>query len=821
MRIFLLAVLLGGSAAAQFVPNRYVVELDEAPLGALARSGGATAAIAARTARIAQSQRVAQVAIEQRNGRVMTNLRNVSNALVVDIADADSASLSQIAGVTKVYRLPQFYPDLDHALPLHRIPQAWTRIGGANKAGLGVKIGIIDTGITTSHPGFQDPSLTVPTGYPILSGVENQPFVNNKIIVARSYAKLYGATGTVTVEDREGHGTAVAMCAAGVQNTGPLGTITGAAPKAFLGIYKVATPSGNLSTEAILKAIDDTLSDGMDVINMSFGNSVAEQGSYFSYIINRAVQFGMVVVVSAGNDGPRQNSLGDQATSASAITVGSMQNDRSFGGSVSLNGGAPLYGTSGSYPDIKPSASGIVVDVAAIDGKGDACLALPDSSLVGRVALVQRGSCTFEIKLNNASVAGASSVILYAVATNPEPINFFVGAATLPAVMLNNKDGLSVKAAVAAGTATVSIVFQGFSVPKDPRVLSSFSSRGPTLNYGLKPDLLAVGDSVYTAAQKINPGGEVYDATGYVDAAGTSFSSPIVAGAVAVLKGARPGLTSLQYRSLIVNSATPMFRPDGSPEKVQQSGSGIMNLESAVQSTIAVYPTSLSAGLGTGTLQDSFPLTLTNVGTIPETYTVRAVPYDVAPVPTFASDVFGTLGSNANLQVTIAPKQTMTVYQLLNYSKLAAGEYQGQILIRSEVTGSTAAVPYWYGVPVGVPVSADKVVDLPAQGLINSSYDALFQVTDSIGVAVLSNKALALKLSVSPADAKIVGISPTSFNQNVLNLQVKLSATPGANTFVVQVASLPPLKFSIQGVKQGGGNVIVPGPASRMGFVRE
>ena len=46
--------------------------------------------------------------------------------------------------------------------------------------------------------------------------------------------------------DRVGHGTAIAMIAAGVQNTGPGGTIQGVAPKAFLGNYKIiGSPSIN------------------------------------------------------------------------------------------------------------------------------------------------------------------------------------------------------------------------------------------------------------------------------------------------------------------------------------------------------------------------------------------------------------------------------------------------------------------------------------------------------------------------------------------------------------------------------------------------
>ena len=55
------------------------------------------------------------------------------------------------------------------------------------------------------------------------------------------------------------------------------------------------------------------------------------------------------------------------------------------------------------------------------------------------------------------------------------------------------------------------------------------------------------------------------------------------AGAAAVLKGARPGLTGQQYRSLLVNNAT------GVAGTVSQAGAGVMNLAAAVSGTIAAW----------------------------------------------------------------------------------------------------------------------------------------------------------------------------------------------------------------------------------------
>ena len=64
------------------------------------------------------------------------------------------------------------------------------------------------------------------------------------------------------------------MIAAGVQNAGPLATITGVAPKAFLGNYKVfGSPGVNEYTfrSAWIQALTDAVNDGMDIVTLSLG----------------------------------------------------------------------------------------------------------------------------------------------------------------------------------------------------------------------------------------------------------------------------------------------------------------------------------------------------------------------------------------------------------------------------------------------------------------------------------------------------------------------------------------------------------------------
>src|SRR5205085_6299870 len=134
-----------------------------------------------------------------------------------------------IPGVSYVVPVAKARPTLDRAVGLMNVPGAWSALGGASQAGAGMKIGIIDSGIDQNHPGFQDATLTPPPGFP----KGDTAYTNTKVIVARSYVQQDLAPGFAafpdqtdpasfsqpddcTPRDRIGHGTAIAMIAAGV-----------------------------------------------------------------------------------------------------------------------------------------------------------------------------------------------------------------------------------------------------------------------------------------------------------------------------------------------------------------------------------------------------------------------------------------------------------------------------------------------------------------------------------------------------------------------------------------------------------------------------
>jgi hypothetical protein len=77
--------------------------------------------------------------------------------------------------------------------------------------------------------------------------------------------------------------------------------------------------------------------------------------------------------------------------------------------------------------------------------------------------------------------------------------------------------------------------------------VAAFSSTGPTADGRIKPDIMAQGVGVIAA----NGGGT----TEYISAQGTSLSTPLVAGAAALLLSSRPELTPMQVREAILQTA--------------------------------------------------------------------------------------------------------------------------------------------------------------------------------------------------------------------------------------------------------------------------
>jgi hypothetical protein len=356
------------------------------------------------------------------------------------------------------------------------------------------------------------------------------------------------------------------------------------------------------------------------------------------------------------------------------------------------------------------------VDVSQADTTGEACAPLPSGSLAGKIALILRGDCFFSDKLTNAAAGGAVAAIIYSRPENPDTVSWAAGGVTLPAVLVSNADGQQFKQAVSGGSAQVTIDFAPHAFPTNPAQISGYSSRGPNPDLTVKPDMLAIGSNISTA--------KPMSSGGYVVESGTSFSAPTVAGAAALLMSARPGLTVQQYRSLLVNSAG-VFSTDGTnPAAVLSAGTGLLNMTATLASTIATTPVSFSFGAGNGTIDQKRTLTITNVGSTADTFSISAQALGDGPIPSVSTNsVQIPAGGSKDVQIEFAA------------SALGGGAYQGYLQIQGTQSPVAARVPYWYAVPTGAPTIV-QVFDPPSTSRAGGTVQLAFRFLDADGLPI-------------------------------------------------------------------------------------
>jgi len=632
---------------------------------------------------------------------------------------------------------PTAPPPLDVSNDLMGAPAVWEMLGGRENAGQGVKIGILDTGVDFSNPMFHDPLLLPPPGFPR----GDLTLATSKVIVAKVVRSIFDESDTRldpghrTAQDLVGHGSHVASCAAGatvnlqgVPGARPV-TMSGVAPKAYIGSYRIFAPRA--FTDNIVAAIEEAVQDGMDILNMSFGPRTppTSDPSLNAQVIavNNAAQAGVLSVIAAGNKGlsPPFNSaggtVGGAAESSEAVTVGASTNlhvsdgieraalrleqeDIEVSGIRGANGAAPFP----AYLD------GPLMDVDLIDGDapGLLCDPLPAESLKGALALVQRGTCTFQTKVNNAAQAGARAVVIY---NSPEGgdqlVRMDLQGAPLPAVFIARSDGLRVKAVLAQNFARGRPTLVRLSVqeprtlPDIPNLLASFSSRGPSNDYQIKPDVVTVGTGSYAAVQDDDPRGEnrfptsppdigqstLYDPSGFAFSQGTSFAAPRAAGAAALLRQLHPDWTPAEIKSALVTTAARP--PEIAQLGVMDRGAGLLNLPAAARLYTIALPASLSFGRQFVTASTTFEraFRLTNKSAAPTEYRLRIV---------LASGAHLVRAELSATELRLLPGESATVTVRLAVDSpppFGTSDAEGYVLVSDEdrTIPGEIALPFW------------------------------------------------------------------------------------------------------------------------------
>ena len=690
----------------------FLLELRTAATGRVYEASLSHGRAAARVAAVDQLANVraaerSVIAALPSDSRVLYRTHAVLAGVAVYTRVADVPALRRISDVAAVYPITPKRPSLSYAALLQRAPQAWSAYGdlGANTS-----IAIIDTGVDYTHAdlgGTGSPAAyqsakandTVAPAYP-------DP---GKIVGGYDFAgDSYDPDPTDTPYqptphpdpnplDCEGHGTHVAGIAAGYGENPDGSTFTGdylslptdfasyqakfligpgMAPKAKLYAYKVFGCQGStdLVTAAIDKAADPNgdgnTSDHVGVINMSLGEDFGSPQDADGVAANAASQLGISVVAAAGNAGDLYDAAGPPGNATRAISVANSVDAYSQIDALHVNIAPPNgYGAQRSVAydwAHKPDISGNVVkltDSSNLDG----CDPI-GQNLAGKIVFLEwtdddaTRRCGSAARSQNAKNAGAIGAIL---GEDHETFSAGItGSADIPVVQVVKSGADAIRTALGAGqTVTVSgTSANAFSqlIPGNDDQISDSSSRGNADAGNVKPDVSAVGTSVFSAAMGSGDQG--------ISFTGTSMASPMVAGLSALVRAEHPAWTPEEVKADIMNTADQDLWTGtghtGTRFAPNRAGAGRIDAKAALDNQVLAYVTG-----GQGAVSVSFgapavsaPTTLTktidvvNKSGAPATY---GVSYDaITQVP-------GATYSVSPSSVSLAAGETKTVTLVL------------------------------------------------------------------------------------------------------------------------------------------------------------
>jgi minor extracellular serine protease Vpr len=597
------------------------------------------------------------------------------NAVAVQL---NGTPLETIAGAPMVQQVQYnalYHPNLSESYKIINASGAWAAAGGRASAGAGIKIGDIDTGIDETHPFFDPTGFSFPPGFPKCDAADSTThtvdsdckYVSPKVIVAKVFFNKANVQG-LDAQAVQGHGTFTAGIEAGVTGKTAevkgvsISDLSGIAPGAWLGNYNVF-PGDLLSarSEDLLNAVDAAIADGMDVINFSIGGLRPNSSGrdVLSIGMDNAVDAGLVVAVAAGNSGPGAGTLESPGRAPKVITVGASTNNHFVGEPFTYpSGGGTTIGAAVGEFDPLPTGSYDLFDT----GNNGCTSVLAGAS--GKLAIIDRGVCTFSTKVRNAIAAGAVGVlVINNVAGDPIAMaKDGLGGDNLPAVMIGQNEGAALRSS-GATTADATTTFSEFTNTGNEDILAGFSSQGPTTpDLLIKPDLTSVGVNVLSSISCVGAPTCSGD-NAWAFEQGTSFSTPHIAGAAAVLLDLHPTWSPAQVKSALVNRADLVVKDSKTGTHdigPTAQGAGRQNLSVAANGTTWLDPVSASFGKVTVGHPTSLTMTLSNPTGSDQTFSVSTTKFTPSTFGGTVSSVFDAgILSAGDTRVTVPSSVTV------------------------------------------------------------------------------------------------------------------------------------------------------------------
>lgn len=549
---------------------------------------------------------------KSKNIKFKEEFTTVFNGFSAEVVAGDVASIAQTEGVKAVYETNEYTrpteePNMVHSKELVQAQLAWEKY---SFKGEGMVVGVIDTGIDPSH---RDMILSTETEEEITSEevsalvnageIEPGKYYTDKVPYGYNYMD-----GNQEVRDlgpdASMHGMHVSGTV-GANGDEENGGIKGVAPEAQLLALKVFGNDPLFPStfgDIYVKAIDDAIKLGADVINMSLGSTAGyvDNSNPEQMAVTRAQNNGVLVAISAGNsdmygsgtwypyaDNQDYGLTGSPSVSEDSFGVASFENDVITAASFTYafdgqeNGRALLLLANDQDPNKLPEDS-YDIQFAGLGNPAD----FEGKDWEGKFALVSRGSIAFVEKGLNAQAAGAAGIIVYNNAAGT--INMASDPAIdIPYMSTLQADGLAMKAGLDAGK-SVSVSFDGkyLETPNGEKgKMSSFTSWGPTPNLDFKPEITAPGGNIFSTLNN--------DSYGLMS--GTSMAAPHVAGGTALVmervneEFGLSGSDRVQFaKNLMMNTSKPVELKAGQFVSPRRQGAGIMQLANALETDVMV-----------------------------------------------------------------------------------------------------------------------------------------------------------------------------------------------------------------------------------------
>lgn len=441
-------------------------------------------------------------------------------------------------------------------------------------------IGILDTGIWPESESFNDRGMgPIPSRWKgiCMDGQDfNSSNCNRKLIGARYYDDHGSEWQVHSARDSVGHGTHVASTAAGapVANASyygiAAGTAKGGSPTSRIAMYRVCSSSGCRGS-AIMAAFDDAIADGVDILSLSLGSSALFAPDFTTDPIAigafHAVQKGITVVCSAGNDGPSRQTVVNVAPWI--LTVAATTIDRDFESDLVLGNNKVIKGESINFSDLRESPEYPLIDGVSAKASSareeEARKCYPDSldkeKIEGKIVFCQHNDTVFTMKekLLGVKATGGAGVVF----VNDKARLVASNSGSFPMTVISTKDAAQVLEFINSTRNPSATILPTETITnyKPAPTVAYFSARGPSYSTPnlLKPDIAAPGVNILAAWIANDTTGDITlqgkDPPSFNIISGTSMSCPHVAGVVATIKSQNPTWSPSAIMSAIMTTA--------------------------------------------------------------------------------------------------------------------------------------------------------------------------------------------------------------------------------------------------------------------------